>query len=626
MTFEAILPLILKVLGCAVGIYILAGFLVSITKLLPFLAILSSVGTIMSISYVLEAKNEELLWIPLVLSLATQLFYKGKDYMNPKIHENIYTLVKVERKWNSIFADFDDYELHFSPYETGGFIENTIFLGIFFGLYYNFLLFPTEGTWIVYIIPVYFLLMSVVDALGVLKILRLTPFFYGALRILICIGAVTICLLGGASGTGGFKTDPIYKQAKDLVVFDYDNVSYSAYYDVTYYSGSSSAVRDEYSFLYDSKLDVGAEYRSYSSGEIYDYIYVTDKSPEGEAMKLKDVNPAVNTYEWLYVQTATENDTALKYHTTDIMPDFAPYLPLTKEKVDNTKTFERDSYKRTYSIVYNSEYDSTYDKENDLRYYISYNFRTDKDGNLIKFLGFYCQLFTDKDTMHTLIYSVLDNETGLSSLYSGKTLKNASYGESLIFGIDFDAVIDEYVSDASILDGDGFILYQNATGDDALYFCDATTGIVGVYGHDSYYTGVNAMFDNDFVTYKPDFYVSNETKSIYDAEMNLIATDNKGFKKWTFDNADATFMLTHAFDPASSERISASEGAYSCTVTLIRTVSGFENEVYIEFSVSQNTDLTYSLGGMSARSLINGKYYTIAFNSNRNNDLGVTLP
>lgn len=103
MDFEVILPIALKVLGCAVGIYFIAGFLVSLTKLLPLLAILSSVGTIISINLVREAADQSLLWIPLALTLLTQLFYHGEGYMNPKIHENVYSLVNVERKYTSIF-------------------------------------------------------------------------------------------------------------------------------------------------------------------------------------------------------------------------------------------------------------------------------------------------------------------------------------------------------------------------------------------------------------------------------------------------------------------------------------------------------------------------------------------
>ncbi len=58
--------------------------------------------------------------------------------MNPRIHENLFRLVSVERKWESVFADDDEYVLHFSPVETGGFIENTVFQGILFFLFYYF--------------------------------------------------------------------------------------------------------------------------------------------------------------------------------------------------------------------------------------------------------------------------------------------------------------------------------------------------------------------------------------------------------------------------------------------------------------------------------------------------------
>lgn len=72
------------------------------------------------------------------MSLLMQLFSRLDEYMNPRIHENLFRLVSVERKWESVFADDDEYVLHFSPVETGGFIENTVFQGILFFLFYYF--------------------------------------------------------------------------------------------------------------------------------------------------------------------------------------------------------------------------------------------------------------------------------------------------------------------------------------------------------------------------------------------------------------------------------------------------------------------------------------------------------
>ena len=181
-------------IGMAV-VYAVAVFLVSLTRLLPFLAIASSVATIISVSYIRQNNAEELIWLPVVLSIASQLFYRGEGFMNPKIHENLYSLVNVERKWNSLFADHDDYELHFSPVETGGFFANSALCGILFFLYFDALIFPNTESWLVYILPIYVIGMSIVDAVIVFGV-EIPAFFYWCARILMIILSVTIGFLG----------------------------------------------------------------------------------------------------------------------------------------------------------------------------------------------------------------------------------------------------------------------------------------------------------------------------------------------------------------------------------------------------------------------------------------------
>ncbi len=585
MDFEVILPIVLKVLGCAVGIYLIAGFLVSLTKLLPFLAILSSVGTILSINFVRGGGDESMLWLPLALTLLTQLFYHGEGYMNPKIHENVYSLVNVERKYNSIFAEFDNYELHFRAFETGGFIENTLIFGIIFGLYYNFLLFPNPDTWYVYILPVYLLMMSVVDALGVIGILRPAPFFYGALRILVCIIAVAIGFLGGPSKTGGFETNKIYNEVKDITVFDFDNTSYRIYYEHLYYDGYKNHQQNEFQFIYDADLDVGAEYRSYSSGRVYDYLYVED----GDELVKKLENVGNDTPSWIFVQTETDNGTPLKYFKKELtegptappMPDFSRYLPLSVEKVDNTKYFRRDSTENTYQIEYISEYDSTYDKENLPRYSVYYRYRTDDKGKPIEFVGFYCEVHVDEHNIHSINCSIINGDTGIETLYENGALKGADYGEKRLYGIDFTNALGPFNGTTGTIGN--YDLCIDEIGDEtSVYAYDKESGMIAIYqGEDCYTRLFNAGSTKDFVTYPPDYYVSTVTRELYDAEFNLVDEE--------YEHQSLTHIFKNAFNTDFDGRIAARKRHTDAgVVTLTRTLPGSDSEIRYNFDIKRD--------------------------------------
>ena len=106
MTFGSILVVAAEVLGCAVALYLLAACLVSLRRLLPFLAIGSAVATIFVVRFVNNHIAEtgtftDVLFLPIAMSLLTQLFFQADGFMNPNVLENVYRLVSVERKWES---------------------------------------------------------------------------------------------------------------------------------------------------------------------------------------------------------------------------------------------------------------------------------------------------------------------------------------------------------------------------------------------------------------------------------------------------------------------------------------------------------------------------------------------
>ena len=77
---------------------------------------------------------------------------------------NVYRLVKVERRWESLFAENDKYELHFAPVEAGGFLVNTILYTILFSICYGVAFSYHSYGW-AFAIPIYHICMSIMDIL-----------------------------------------------------------------------------------------------------------------------------------------------------------------------------------------------------------------------------------------------------------------------------------------------------------------------------------------------------------------------------------------------------------------------------------------------------------------------------
>lgn len=551
MSFDSLLMLATKVLGCAVVIYILAGFLVSLSRLLPFLAIASSVGTLLAISHIQKTGAQELLWMPIVLSLLTQIFYQGERYMNPRVHENLYELVNVERKWNSLFADFDDYELHFSPVETGGFIENTLFLGILFGLYYSAFMFSEGFGEAAYILPIYFLAMSVVDLLMVFGFLRLSPFFYGALRVLICILAVAAAFLlptGKESGTVGNTVDKkqLYEDCAPLVKLDY-SISYRVSYELSTISNYEYRHYDGKNFVYDATLDVGAEYDTVSAGVMYDKVFVINENYDNKITQLS--NAGGLDFDFKYVRCVEKVGGPFKY-TTVSCPDFAPYCELTEHKLNHLGSpIEKDKENNTLEIVYTSQLDSTFNPETDEKYQVIWLFHTDSDGTPVSLASVTCNLYINEANREQLIYRPIRGSTGLENLFEEDgSLKGYTYNENEIAGIDLKNVFDALNGQNGTVANYDFKVVETRNGASTMYIYDTETGIVALFS-ENYENGDNAARTNDFVTYPPDCYISNQAHAKYDADYQLVGTRlGSTFKRYTFDNGSASRAIQQAFD------------------------------------------------------------------------------
>ena len=68
----------LKILGCAIGIYVIAIFIASIKKLLPFLTIIASVATIFLVWYIQLLNKQNLIFVYTVMLIFINFLYMGE--------------------------------------------------------------------------------------------------------------------------------------------------------------------------------------------------------------------------------------------------------------------------------------------------------------------------------------------------------------------------------------------------------------------------------------------------------------------------------------------------------------------------------------------------------------------
>lgn len=556
MPFEELLPTILKVLGCAVAMYIVAGFVVSLSRLLPFLAILASVGTMFATSFALESGDPTMIWIPIATSILMQLFYKGTDFMDPRFDSNLYRLVNVERKWNSIFADFDDYELHFTPVSTGGFIENVVLNGLFFGLYYSFIPIYFPNTWVVHIFALYILLMSVIDVLGVFGILRINEVFYGLLRIFVIIAAVSIGFLCPFTDSDAGRREDVFTQCDRAASFNYD-VSYYAKYEILYHGNYQTSVYDGTYFVYDASLGAAALYETVGDRTIYQTIYAKDSRLGDAVYEFSNINQSGSSYE--YIKQAKKIDSPFKYipMPSDSDFDFEAAAEFTKEKYDHLgdKVSWYDD-EGTMSITYNTAYDSTYVHEGNPEFSVTWCFLIDKERSIVGLGYIQCTYRPNKTNSYVYTYDPISSQNTNFSNQFGEDGNLIGYAyesgdENEQFSFDLEETINSLNgTSGSIKDYDlsvkasveeGSMLYT----DDMYYLYDAKTHASAVYYNDDS-AAESARDSNNFALFRPGCIVDNNAALLYDADYNIIASTTN-LKYFTYDEADISSVILNLF-------------------------------------------------------------------------------
>ena len=553
MTFADILSLALKIILCAGVMYVIAGFIVSLKHLLPFLAIADAITIIILLFYVREnGVSTTMIVVLIALSLMMMLCYFGDGYMNPVVHENLYTLVNVERKWNSWFAEYDDYELHFSPVETGGFFANTAIYGLLFGFYYVGLAGAPESTVIGFAVSAYIICMSILDIIfmfggGIGGILHW--FLHG----LIIIFSVSILFWGGDGRYESIQTEATYKKCAEYAVMDF-NKSYKLEYE--HYkddeNGYTQAVEKRF-FMYDANIDVAAFYnpnfRESASKyddeyNIYTTVYMKEYHNPTKVSKFTNLSD-VSNYEFELTGFATPVDTGYKYMTFN--EDLISY-----GKFDRTKFFQayqigRNKDKKELTVYYNQYLgDSNYK-------HATYTFKTNNKEKPIALLSITTR-FETEDESRILTYIPLSGETPLDEITYDNGTKLYGYSQDEDFEPDFDGgygidvmpLINELKGEVDVVANYDFTITRNNGSWSSMYVYDSETEVSVLYANSDYELGLQAIEANDFESYKPNYYIDNIFFNMLDSAGQLVDVTGQ-FEKYTAEYLETTEYAMYVF-------------------------------------------------------------------------------
>lgn len=541
-----IVPLALKVLAGAIVIYIIAAFIVSIKWLLPYLAIASSLGNIFLMMYIVATDKQELIFLVIILLLFTQVCYQGEGFMNTHIVENTYRVVNVERKWKSIFEEYDDYEIHLAPKEIGGFIENVIFEGIVFCLLYQFLF--TYESFLLYAIPIYIILMSLVD----IRVLKGSNF--SGIHWVIQIFAVLFSIIGSL-----YVPDlaiKIYEKSKYELCEEYTVIDYSKSYKSGYVMrdnyNNDGEVLEELYFIHDYGLVGGGYYsKVVDSKPVFDKIIVCDHRFEEEMIQYK--NNYNNEYDFDFDCYYTGNESGLyKYLTIENEFPYETYMEFSKDKYDNAYITERkQSNKYYYEVKYEEQIN------NNSKYIVNFTYNADEEFNPTSLLDIQVSIYT-KDYVYEFIYTPLFDveETDLYDAFYWDTtgyyyIKGYEFDEEDLrkapietYGIDIHNILSKLEGKIDLAKDYDFTLERSLYGMINMYVYDEETDILAAYfQNDDHY---DAIKNNDFETYMPNLFINNKEKSTYNPKNNKETIYDQ-FMRYTVDDENANKAITHAF-------------------------------------------------------------------------------
>ena len=522
----------LMVLKCVIGLvvlYLIAAFFISFNRELPYFAIVTSIAVI--VTSIFAYKNESIRWIPFFLSLLAQIFYHGEGYMSPKVQENLYRLASVERRYTALFASNDTYELHFEPVKMGGFLMNTLIYGLIFAIYYGMAFTRPAYGW-AYMLPIYVICMSIMDILY-MHDFPMIEIVHKLIKILVCVFAVYVGFMVG-SEPKPIKTEKLYKQCNEVAKIDYLK-SYKIEYITKVTDGNdyTYALLDKSYFMYDSSLDVGAFYNIVDDNPIYTKVIYKD-AYSSELVEYTSISDQETKF--VFSKYASIVGGPFKYVTID--QPFDTYTTFTRDMFFNATNISKSSggIKLSYSHDTSDGY-----------YTIIYFFKTNQKGVPVSVSGVDCSIRIG-EYLYEINYDLVDEETGLDILFNEyKTLNYGYvYNKTEEYQIDIVSTVgwlQHSEDNISIYD---FNLKETYGGASSMYVYDADKEIVGLYTS-NYLDSYDAMGNNDFNAYMPDYYIFNDYEIIENTSDWNVAAPEREFEKYTYDNKFATKVIKEGF-------------------------------------------------------------------------------
>ena len=572
---EVIGLFLLKILLGVIVIYFIAAFIVSLKKILPFLSILSSIALIVLLYFIggkIHDNYEYLLYI-VALGVFNQLCFQGEGFMEEHIVENSYRIVSIDRRWNSLFADYDDYNVHLAPQYIGGFIENTVFIGIFYAGYY----FLFGGNDIQYVLPLFFLLRSIVDLVYFIYkpsglIALITNIFCLIFSILLSVYIVP---------KNDYQIKISYKDCEKYIVLDY-SMSYEAdYHKYIVTDGYKKDRRTSLYFVYDSYLNAGGYCHSselINKDNPYQKIVYRDIRFDNDLIQFNMSEE--DEYKYDFGEITKEVGDLYKYDTAEGFVedlDYSSYLKFSKEIYDNMtiNLYNKDTITLTY----------TCEISDDNNYTVHYDLNCNNRYKPTSLKGIRAKIYTSVNMYHEVSYTPIYEEADDKEGVLGNTnLKDRFYqdydyyeyvpgnekdaplfligykyeepeGGDETYGVNFNEVILDLRGKEDVISNYDFILEETLYGGDPLvYVYDSDFNRVGLYYENSYSNYKLAKENNDFNKYHPNRIIYNELLCSIEldngygvgGETTYYSSDE--FIKYTADNEPANRVITKAFN------------------------------------------------------------------------------
>ena len=143
---------------------------------------------------------------------------------------------------------------------------------------------------------------------------------------------------------------------------------------------------------------------------------------------------------------------------------------------------------------------------------------------------------------------------------------------------------------------------------------DAQTDTVAEYTPDNYEVGLEASNNNDFLTYLPDYFISNADELKYYPDGEIAVDRGSRFRKFTCDNYDAFLAFGYTFSvyfaPESINAEETLDGDVMLTVTIRHPQYEEETETY-RFFLRKRPDGSYFIYIVYFNGVYAGKEYSV---------------